>query len=384
MREQKLRERIDSKILRYMDRKYVGRPKGEYQNDQYFLNRWKHCYSSDQLKLFERHLDMWDQSSIARAEEYFSNMLFKRGHHRTFVEKQVDNFTSKDGWSIFWQANDTEFGCWVLRDPFGTDVESRESFWQFQETYPGYEFFSKEKRYGRSGKTELDIKFGPVHFPEGTVVEVFIDGSMKEPVQLTVDSIFVLGARNYLLTMKEKKPEDQLFGGEPQEYNLCHVRKIIKRGEGKVKLIEDSVQGFQPQTLKEYLAENELQVNDFYNVHPEYPRPKMRKGEHLFGQYDTLIARILEEVGTHPDHYGKWINQDRIFDIMQQRNFGRTISQFSPLNDDWMHFWIFDVQKLVDFMRKYQRLIFRSKDECEKIEDEIDKKNASELMYYHD
>jgi hypothetical protein len=119
-------------------------------------------------------------------------------------------------------------------------------------------------------------------------------------------------------------------------------------------------------------------------VHPEYPRPKMRKGEHLFGQYDTLIARILEEVGTHPDHYGKWINQDRIFDIMQQRNFGRTISQFSPLNDDWMHFWIFDVQKLVDFMRKYQRLIFRSKDECEKIEDEIDKKNASELMYYHD
>lgn len=384
MREQKLRERIDSKILRYMDRKYVGRPKGEYQTDQYFLNRWKHCYSSDQLKLFERHLDMWDQSSVARAEEYFSNMLFKRGWHRTFVEKQVDNFTSKDGWSIFWQMNDTEFGCWVLRDPFGTDVESRESFWEFQKTYPGYEFFSKEKRYGRSGKTEHDIKFGPAHFPEGTVVEIFVDGNMKEPVQMTVDSIFVLGARNYLLTMKEKKPEGGLFGGEPEEYNLGHVRKIIKRGEGKVKLIEDRVCGFQPQTLKEYLAENELQVNDFYNVHPEYPRPKMRKGEYLFGQYDTLIARIMEEVGTHPDHYGKWVNQDRIFDIMHQRNFGRTISQFSPLNDDWMHFWIFDVQKLVDFMRKYQRLIFRSKDECEKIEDEIDKKNASELMYYHD
>ncbi|BAS04944.1 hypothetical protein [Ralstonia phage RSF1] len=375
--------RLGLKVFRCMQKKLMGCTMGDFNSAGGFLKDQRSVYFKyEKLHVFEAHLNMWLQSAILDPKEYFYKVPLNKRWHRVFVERKQDVFVSKDGWQISWQQNETSFGCWVMRDPLGYEIEDRETFWEFQREY-GYEFFSYEKRYGRSGKTEMDIKFGPAHFPEGTVVEVFVGPGMKEPKQLTVDSIYVIGARNYLLSMKEVKAEGEMFAGEPEEYNLAHVRRVIKRGAGKVNLINDRG-GLKLRTLDGFLAENVIQFNAFYDENPQYERPKLRKGEYLFGEYDILLHVILDVIGTHPDHYGKWINSDRIFDYMKSRGFGRVISQFSPLNDDWMHFWIFDVQKLVDFLRKYQRLVFTPLDEVEKIEVEIDEKNASELLYYHD
>lgn len=377
--------RTGLKAIRCIEKKIGRGGFNDFLGGMLFLQRQA---AAVKLELFNKHLDLWMQSSIPSPQEFWNSVIFNGRFHRTFVARRLgefkDVYTSVDGWQIAQEEIPGEEN-WVLHNPEGSLIAELPWLHEYEEKYP-FTLISYETRYGRHGNTEMDIKYGPMHFPEGTIVEVDPEHpDHLRNTRFTVDHIVVMGARNYLLVMKELKPGvpgSKYLVDEPRQYNMHHVWKIVKRGEGKVDLRDD---------IGEY-GELDLDVitRQSHEYICEYIReegftmPKLKKGEYLFASNGGLVSAILQRIGIPNDHKGKWIDDTKFHRHMEAMGWGRFISLFNPQTVRFDSFYAFNVKKLVKFMQKYPDRLFMTLRQVEKLEEEMDRKQSEDLAAHFD
>lgn len=332
---------------------------------------------ADQLPILDKQIDLWLQTSYQSVVEFFQRVVSPLHMSRTFVERKSDVYSSQDGWELFMQySGDDEI--WVLRDPNGTDVESYKFLSDVTDKHP-YTLFSYEERFGRSGYTEMDIKYGPSHFPEGTVVEVFHD-TMTAPKQFTVNFITVIGARNWLLEFKERKADDsRVFAGQAEMFNVQHVRKIISRGKGNIDLRPDCSE-YGPIDLELLTHQCHELITEFIGDE-KYEMPKVRKGETFFGSLPRLMIAIEQKLGIREDNLGKWFDEGKFHTQMASHGFGRLITPFNPETMRSDSFYVINVPKLVKFVKKYPDRLYMTLRQSEKMEKERDLRESNERVW---
>jgi len=330
-------------------------------------------------KNFEKHLAMWMQSSIVDPVEYFNMVPLNERLDRVFVEQRDGTYVSKDGWKIVTEGPDDE-KSWVVYDPFGRFLCEEETLIKIEQKFP-YTLYSYEDRYGRHGRTEMDIKFGVAHFPKGTVVEV--DPAHPDHLgnnRFTVNHVITIGARNHLLVMDEIRPGvpgSAFVQDEPRMYNMHHVWKIIKRGDGPLDVREDFPE-YQPVAVADLIRENEISISDMLKEFGAEPI-KLRKGEHLFSSETRAVNALLHEIGRHPDHYGKWLNESAITSMAMR--FGRFVSVYAPTSDTWVLIFAANVKKMRAWLKNNQHHVFMTARETAKLEDAIDRKQCEEMAF---
>ncbi|BDD79434.1 hypothetical protein [Burkholderia phage FLC8] len=335
--------------------------------------------SVDDFQLFDRWLNAWMQSSLILPNEYWEQVIWNERFHRTFVERKLGVYTSADGWKI---ENEDIPGeeLWALRDPYGVCVAELPRLHDFEDKYP-YTLINYEKRFGRHGHAEMDIKYGPAHFPKGTIVEV--NPEHKDHLgnnRFTVDHIVVMGARNYLLVMQEIKPGvpgSAFILDEPRQYNMHHVWKIVKRGDGKVDLRDDFPQ-YRPIAIEELLATEEATI-EMFSRENSLRLPHLNKDERFVVNLSRLVSCILNSVGRRPENQGKWLDEGKLHRFMVQRNFGRFVTLYGPNDDKFESFYVFNIKKMVAWIRDHQHQLFMTLRQVEKLEEEMDRKEAEDF-----
>ena len=374
--------RMGLKVLRCLQKKFAGGYPADFRRALRRLNAT--AVETKNIVYFEKQLSNWMQSSIIDPQEYWSQVVSNPRFHRTFVEQRFGNWVSSDGWVILKEQIDSE-EIWSLEDPSGRIHAELPYRHKFEEDYP-YQLVSYQDRYGRHGDTECDIKYGPAHFPEGTVVRV--NPEYKDHLrnnEFTVDHIVVIGARNYLLVMKEIKPGvpgSAFLKDEPRQYNMHHVWKIVKRGGGKVDLRDDHPE-YEPIDLG-LLTQQSHQLIVEYIREEEFTMPKLNKGETLFGSTGRLLSAIQQRLGIPADHKAKWIDDSKFHHHMVVAGFGRFVSVFNPVTMNHDSFYAINVKKMVKFMQKYPDRLFMSLRQVEKMEEEMDRKQSEEFARHFD
>ncbi|BAQ02668.1 hypothetical protein AVU38_gp140 [Ralstonia phage RSL2] len=369
------------KVIRCIEKKIARGGFSDFRGGMLFLQRQ---VLAVKLELFNKHLDMWMQSSIPDPQEYWNTVIFNPRFHRTFVERKLGIYTSVDGWQIAQEDIPGEEN-WVMHNPEGKLVAELPWIYEYEEKYP-ITLIDYETRFRRHGRTEMDIKYGPAHFPKGTIVEV--DPELPDHLggnRFTVDHIVVMGARNYLLVMKEIKPGvpgSVRIVDEPRQYNMHHVWKIVKRGDGPVDL-RDDVGEYEYIDLCLLTQQSHDLICDFIREE-EFQMPKLRKGETLFNSTSRLIAAIRQQIGIPADHKAKWIDDSKFHRHMATGGWGRFISVFNPISVRFDSFYAIDVKKLVKFMQKHPDRLFMTLRQVEKLEEEMDRKDCEDLARHFD
>lgn len=369
------------KIRRCVDKKYPNASRDHRDSVYHALFAGVEVSPKENRKNFEKHLDMWMQSSIVDPVEYFNMVPLNERHDRAFVEQRDGTYVSKDGWKIVTEGPDDE-KSWVLYDPFGRFEIEAQMLVALEQKFP-YTLYSYEDRYGRHGRTEMDIKFGVAHFPKGTIVEV--DPAHPDHLgnnRFTVNHVITIGARNHLLVMDEIRPGvpgSAFIEDESRMYNMHHVWKIIKRGDGPLDVREDFPE-YQPIKIDDLIRENEISISALVKEVGGEPI-KLSKGEHVFSSETRVISALLHELGRHPDHYGKWFDESGFYRYMRAQNFGRFVSVYSPINADWIHFFVANVKKMRAWLKNNQRYVFMTARETAKLEDAIDRKQCEEMAF---
>uniref|UniRef100_A0AAU7PFH0 Uncharacterized protein n=1 Tax=Burkholderia phage vB_BgluM-SURPRISE13 TaxID=3159457 RepID=A0AAU7PFH0_9VIRU len=369
--------RMGLKVLRCLQKKFSTSYPIDFRRAVRQLNATMR--ETKNIVYFEKQLSNWMRSSIIDPQEYWSQVVSNPRFHRTFVEQRFGNWVSSDGWVILKEQIDSE-EIWSLEDPTGRIHAELPYRYKFEEDYP-YQLISYQDRYGRHGDTECDIKYGPAHFPEGTVVRV--NPEHKDHLgnnEFTVDHIVVIGARNYLLVMKEIKPGvpgSAILKDEPRQYNMHHVWKIVKRGDGKVDLRDDHPE-YEPIDLG-LLSQQSHQLIVEYIREEGFTMPKLNKGETLFGSTGRLLSAIQQRLGIAADHKAKWIDDSKFHHHMKVVGFGRFVSVFNPVTMNHDSFYAINVKKMVKFMQKYPDRLFMTLRHVEKEEAEMDRKQSEEL-----
>lgn len=332
------------------------------------------------------------EAGLRRVRERFAgSMSIHRGmsdlaKDMVFVQGRDKVFRAKSGWSVQYEkVEDGSIERAIMRSEDGTIMGTTFSVWDFRNEGKG-KFFTYEQRTGRSGETEMDIKYGPSHFPEGTVFEVNETvgerlerdnyGSPKQ-VRFTVDYIEQNGARSYCIMTKELRRG--IIDKETMEshgYNISHVRKIISRGTGKVKFGDD-----QDGRVARALEEERTRMDGIL-VHFGSPDLNLKKGDMLFNSYDHPVMSILRDIGILPDNCGKWIDEPRTSDFIHNNGMGRMVVLKYPDREwDYEYFYIVNVPKLKKWLKKNQHRVLHSLNFVEKEETERDRRECESIVW---
>lgn len=181
-----------------------------------------------------------------------------------------------------------ERSTYQLTDPDGKTYGEPQSRCRNFETINGHiEVYYFLQRKNKQGKADYALRFGPAHFPIGTIFEVdpsvgHYEGSDHVPleqrqVRFEVAGVHQTGARHWVVETTTMKP-DLIEKGtlSPALYSIDHTARIIQRGKGVARPsfnTEDEWFERVPGNIQRHLAE--LLEKD---VHP----PKLKKGERLF------------------------------------------------------------------------------------------------------
>lgn len=287
---------------------------------------------------------------------------------RVFKEYTPGIFKSSDGWSVI-EAEKPEgasFALWIMRDDLGNFVADFPFLSDLRERGFGT-FFSYPTRTGRSGDTEHDIKFGPYHFPEGTVVEIRNTAMIrdyKNPDEIpkttfTVNRVVQNGPRSFVLEMHDKQPDNRgTFANQPYAYNISHIVKILTPGKGKLNIDhssriarDDKSRQSYAQKVQEWRAEADLYLTD----RGYYRTIRLKRDEIAVYGFNYILYGMLHEIGIGPENEGKWIDEELLGKFIQTANLGRV-----GLGDGYRGFDIVNIRKLKAWLTKNRHRIFHT------------------------
>jgi hypothetical protein len=186
---------------------------------------------------------------------------------------------------------------------------------------PWNEVYSYEERTGRSGLTACDIKFGPAHFPKGTIFEVDpmvgLEPAGRESeqyispaervVRFTVDKLSYMDVKNFVIVCEEP---GRKFSHEetarPFTVSVAHVRRIIKVGNGPLVFDHDIPDG----GYLEYSRDDHNHLMEA--VTSKY---KLKKDEAIWatpGMMVDYVHYLCDELKVQS--YGRSLNQQKLFE----------------------------------------------------------------------
>lgn len=344
-----------------------------------------HYDMKKRVEIFKVQFNDWiEWYSYYSWEQVQQEIFMNPNIDRTFLQARDKNYYSRDGWVMKWiektiKIGDTDHveGDYYLFKPNGEQVEH----WSFQNAPSNMFFISYQDRYGRSGDTLLDMKFGPEHFPAGTVVE--IKGSMIENGIFTVAAVYEIEARNWVLDMVETRPS--IMRGarvmEPASYNIAHVYRIVKRGTGHIGVIQDlptnpayrterkGIESFREYWQTRHLPELMSVCEDF-----ELPIPKAKKGEYITVSPQNLVNLAVGCQGFIPG--GHWIDETRAFRHFIAMGFLRQVGRDDPHSP--VGFYALDYKRASKWLQKnYHRCMFNLDYVCKEIEEDDRRQSES-------
>lgn len=205
-----------------------------------------------------------------------------------------------------------------LIDPNGNCVGEIIDRWSLRSA-PFNQYFTYKERYGRSGETDGDIKFGPHHFPRGTVFEVDqmvgeqdFDNLGSTPygqrkVRFTVDDLYFQDVKNFVITTKELAPKFRDEERRPHRYTFEHVRRIISYGTEGMKFSGEDRPEWKFDKCMERARAHTKELNFEKGV-------KLKKGEIVLDSkvdhYLDVIYMLIEDMGLQL--YGRHLDPHKV------------------------------------------------------------------------
>lgn len=148
-----------------------------------------------------------------------------------FTEKVKPGvFTTVSGWSIRREDNGDGWYVYQLYDPAGNAVGESTFLIKdnWSERFPDIRLVSYYERYGR--EMDQPVKWGPAHFPRGTIVYAESVGHGNTgPEFATVSRVIQNGAKSFIIEAMETISEEGSHKDQPRSFNICWVTGIMHR-----------------------------------------------------------------------------------------------------------------------------------------------------------
>jgi hypothetical protein len=142
-------------------------------------------------------------------------------------------------------------------------------------------------------------EFGFQHFPVGTVVEINVHRTMKEPVIATVTSLHRVGPRRYVVATDRYNELMEMF----DSYHISHITKIIKRGPGVARVVDED--------FKAWTGLN-IRGRDYGNF-PRGAYSTHQKKNYVYStEWKEMVANVLPT---------NMLKNDMIVDIEKMKDF---------------------------------------------------------------
>jgi hypothetical protein len=311
---------------------------------------------------------------------------------RVFKEYTPGTYTSSDGWTVkLEKTEDSTLDMLVVRDDQGKKVDESYFFENLESAHIS-ERFSYLERTGRRGDTELDLKFCPNHFPEGTLVKVrhvsaYRDYKNRDAPLLDtfrVKRVIQNGPRSYVLEMHDRKPDGTgPFANEPHAFNIDHIIQIVEPGKGKLdieyKVTRDPAAGTYPQWVTEWREESNELLRAWWCL-----SGRLKKNEVVTHHLQAIVCNTLIDVGFNAENQGKWFHDARVYRVLKSAGIVRT-ALFLPKSayrcarqSAGVAFGIIDLKKLRVWLKSNQHQIFHTLKWTEEEEGIIDDRLYSE------
>lgn len=182
-------------------------------------------------------------------------------------------------------------------------------------------------------------KFSIAHFPQGTIFELnpeFLPQFNGENRQFEVDYIAQNGAQSFVL---QTTTINDIID-RPYAFNIIHVKRIVKRGQGEVKVYNS--------------------VPDI-NLWQDFSQRKSKTHYAVLNLTPFILSLIYRYVPITA-----YIDLDQAVESLKEQGFVKTIS-----NDSWYSHYLVNKKKVKKWLRQNANRLILSIKAAEKYENEL-------------